>query len=59
MTDKAYSSQSGATARQIKEVLMVEERDEHKELTPDESFESFLTYYKTETLADVSNPDLM
>lgn len=43
IADEAHSSQTGATARQLKEVLMVEERDEDKELTPDEILDSMVS----------------
>jgi type I restriction enzyme R subunit len=43
IADEAHSSQTGATARQLKEVLMVEERDEDKELTPDEILDAMVS----------------
>jgi type I restriction enzyme R subunit len=43
IADEAHSSQTGATARQLKEVLMVEERDEDTELTPDEILDALVS----------------
>ena len=36
IADEAHSSQSGSTARQLKEVLMLEERDDDEELSSDD-----------------------
>jgi len=40
IADEAHSSQTGSTARQLKEVLMVEATDEDSELTPDDIIEA-------------------
>ncbi|MFU8848902.1 MAG: type I restriction endonuclease subunit R [Opitutales bacterium] len=42
IADEAHSSQSGTTARQLKEVLMVETGDEDAELTADEMLDAVL-----------------
>ena len=42
IADEAHSSQSGTTARQLKEVLMVESGDEDEELTADEMLDAVL-----------------
>ena len=42
IADEAHSSQTGATARQLKEVLMVEARDEDEELTPDDILDAMV-----------------
>jgi len=42
IADEAHSSQSGSTARQLKEVLMVEERDEDEVLTSEEIVEAMV-----------------
>ena len=36
IADEAHSSQTGSTARQLKEVLMLDAKDEEAELTPDD-----------------------
>ena len=42
IADEAHSSQSGSTARQLKEVLMFDTRDEDEELTSDDILEAAL-----------------
>ncbi len=40
IADEAHSSQTGSTARQLKEVLMIDAKDDDVELTPDEILEA-------------------
>ncbi|MCF6314073.1 MAG: DEAD/DEAH box helicase family protein [Verrucomicrobiales bacterium] len=42
IADEAHSSQTGSTARQLKEVLMVEARDEDEDLSPDDILDAMV-----------------
>ena len=42
IADEAHSSQTGSTARKLKEVLMVEGKDADEELTPDEVLDAIV-----------------
>jgi type I restriction enzyme R subunit len=49
IADEAHSSQTGATARQLKEVLMVEARDEDEELSADEILDAMVSSRRVST----------
>jgi len=49
IADEAHSSQTGATARQLKEVLMVEAHDEDEELSPDDILDAMVSSRRVST----------
>lgn len=46
IADEAHSSQSGSTARQLKEVLMLEEREEDAELSSEDILDAVVAARK-------------
>jgi type I restriction enzyme R subunit len=46
IADEAHSSQTGSTARQLKEVLMIDSHDKDEELTPDEILDATIASRK-------------
>lgn len=47
IADEAHSSQTGSTARQLKEVLMLDSREDDEELTPDDILDAIVSSRKS------------